>query len=160
LTIVPPKSVASGIGQPSAVSGENDMAEGAQSFQIEDPGVQQLVGYKTTIDRRDGSCIVTLNLEPPHLNRHGILHGGIVATVLDVVCGNTASQFFDPENHAALVTVSLTLSYVAAAKTGRITARARVTGGGKSIAHIFGELHDEQGQLLATATGVFKRIRT
>ncbi len=160
MTIVPPKSVAPSIGQPETVSVENDIPEGAQSFQIEDPGVQQLVGYKTTIDRRDGSCSVTLDLEPPHLNRHGILHGGIVATVLDVVCGNTASQFFDPENHAALVTVSLTLSYVAAAKAGRITARARVTGGGKSIAHIFGELHDEQGQLLATATGVFKRIRT
>ena len=138
---------------------KDGIPEAAQSFQIEDPGVQQLVGYKTSIDRSDGSCTVTLDLEPPHLNRHGILHGGIVATVLDVVCGNTASQFFDPENHAALVTVSLTLSYVAAAREGRITSRARVTGGGKSIAHVFGELHDAQGQLLATATGVFKRVR-
>ncbi|MCD9148302.1 PaaI family thioesterase [Pseudophaeobacter flagellatus] len=128
-------------------------------FEIEDPGVQQLVGYKTTIDRRDGSCLVTLDLEPPHLNRHGILHGGIVATVLDVVCGNTASQFFDRKNHAPLVTVSLTLSYVAAARAGRVSATARVTGGGASIAHVFGELVDAEGQLLATATGVFKRIK-
>lgn len=133
--------------------------EDALTFQIEDPGVQQLVGYKTTIDQRDGSCVVTLDLEPQHLNRHGILHGGMVATVLDVVCGNTASQFFDSKNHAPLVTISLTLSYVAAAKAGQITARARTTGGGASIAHVFGELVDEEGQLLATATGVFKRIR-
>lgn len=133
--------------------------EDAQFYQIEDPGCQQLVGYETTIDRRDGTCTVTLDLEAQHLNRHGILHGGIVATVLDVVCGNTASQFFDPKAHAPLVTVSLTLSYVAAAREGRITARARATGGGASIAHIFGELFDAEGQLLATATGIFKRIR-
>lgn len=126
---------------------------------IEDPGCQEMVGYRTEIDRRDGSCTVTLTLEPRHLNRHGILHGGMVATVLDVVCGNTASQFFDPENHADLVTVSLNLSYVAGARGGTITARARPTGGGKSIAYIFGELFDEEGRLLATANGIFKRIR-
>jgi uncharacterized protein (TIGR00369 family) len=126
---------------------------------IEDPGCQQMVGYRTEIDRADGSCTVTLELEPRHLNRHGILHGGMVATVLDVVCGNTASQFFDPENHADLVTVSLNLSYVAAVRGGTITARARPTGGGKSIAYIQGELFDDEGRLLATANGIFKRIR-
>jgi acyl-coenzyme A thioesterase 13 len=154
LTKARPEADQAETGQCDAGPSETDL-----TFQIEDPGVQQLVGYKTTIDRRDGSCRVTLDLAPPHLNRHGILHGGIVATVLDVVCGNTASQFFDPENHAALVTVSLTLSYVAAARQGRVTATARVTGGGASIAHLLGELHDEEGRLLATATGVFKRIR-
>jgi acyl-coenzyme A thioesterase 13 len=151
LTTVPPES-----GLPETGAAQ---ADPEHFLQIEDPGVQQLVGYKTTIDRRDGSCLVTLDLEPPHLNRHGILHGGIVATVLDVVCGNTASQFFDPENHAPLVTVSLTLSYVAAARAGRVSATARVTGGGASIAHVLGELVDAEGQLLATATGVFKRIK-
>lgn len=133
---------------------------GSEVFQIEDPGCQQMVGYKTTIDRTDGSCLVTLDLQPQHLNRHGILHGGMAATLLDVACGNTASQFFDPESHAPLVTVSLTLSYVAAARGGRVSARARVTGGGASIAHVFGELVDDDGSILTTATGVFKRIRT
>lgn len=64
-----------------------------------------------------------------------------------------------PKNHADLVTVSLNLSYVAAARQGVITARARPTGGGKSIAYIFGELFDDEGRLLATANGIFKRIR-
>ncbi|CUH87870.1 putative domain 1 [Phaeobacter sp. CECT 5382] len=135
-------------------------SDGKDSFKIEDPGCQQLVGYETIIDRRDGSCTVMLDLEPRHLNRVGILHGGMAATLLDVVCGNTASQHFDPENHPTLVTVSLTLSYVAAARSGRVTARAKVTGGGASIVHVFGELRDADNQLLTTATGVFKRIRT
>lgn len=126
---------------------------------IEDPGCQQMVGYRTEINRQNGLCTVTLDLEEKHLNRHGILHGGMAATVLDVVCGNTASQYFDPVAHAALVTVSLNISYVGAARGGRIVATARATGGGKSLAYIHGELHDEQGNLLATATGIFKRIK-
>lgn len=133
--------------------------EDTGELRIEDPGCQQMVGYETTIDRRTGTCTVTLDLQPQHLNRHGILHGGMTATLLDVVCGNTASQFFDAENHAALVTVSLNISYVAAATGGRVTARAKATGGGASIAHIHGELLDAEGKLLATATGIFKRIR-
>lgn len=118
-----------------------------------------MVGYETTINRTTGECSVTLDLEPRHLNRHGILHGGMAATLLDVVCGNTASQFFDPEGHAPLVTVSLNISYVAAAKGGRVKALAQAKGGGASVAHIYGELLDEEGRLLATATGIFKRIR-
>jgi uncharacterized protein (TIGR00369 family) len=126
---------------------------------IEDPGCQQMVGYKTRLDKETGVCTVTLDLEAKHMNRHGILHGGMVATVLDVVCGNTASHYFDPENHAALVTVSLNINYVGAGRGGRVTATAQPTGGGRSIAYVNGELRDEDGQLLATAAGIFKRIR-
>jgi len=127
--------------------------------QIEDPGCQQLVGYRTEMDQRDGSCRVILDLMPQHLNRNGVLHGGIVAMLLDVVCGNTASAFFDSVEHPLLVTVSLNASYVAATQGGRVTATAQAAGGGRSIAYVNGELRGEDGALLATAAGVFKRIR-
>ncbi|KUP94422.1 PaaI family thioesterase [Tritonibacter horizontis] len=124
---------------------------------LTDPGCQQLVGYETRIDAT-GACTVRLEVQSQHLNRHGILHGGMVATVMDVACGNTASQYFDPLGHAAVVTVALNLSYIAATGPGSVIATARPTGGGKSTVHVYGELHDGQGSLLATATGVFRRI--
>lgn len=124
---------------------------------IIDPGCQQLVGYETRMDA-DGKCSVALEVGPQHLNRNAILHGGMVATILDVVCGNTASRYFDPVGHAAVVTVSLNLSYIAAMREGRVTATAHATGGGKSTAHVMGELRDADGRLLATATGIFRRI--
>jgi acyl-coenzyme A thioesterase PaaI-like protein len=40
-----------------------------------------------------------------------------------------------------------------------VTATAQPTGGGRSISYVNGELRDEEGQLLATAAGIFKRIR-
>lgn len=126
-------------------------------IEISDPGCQNMVGYETIIDA-SGICTVTLEVEARHLNRHGILHGGMVATVMDVACGNTAAQYFDPDGRAALVTVALNLSYIASTKIGRVVATARATGGGKSTAHVLGELHDADGRLLATATAIFRRI--
>lgn len=70
-------------------------------IEISDPGCQNMVGYETIIDA-SGICTVTLEVEARHLNRHGILHGGMVATVMDVACGNTAAQYFDPDGRAAL----------------------------------------------------------
>lgn len=134
--------------------------ETGQTRIIEDPGCQQMVGYQTEVDLRDGSCRVVLDLEPRHLNRNGMLHGGIVAMLLDVVCGNTASAFFDRDSHPALVTVSLTTNFVAAARQGRVTATAEVTGGGRKLAYVSGMLRDENGAVLASATGIFKRIGT
>jgi len=125
---------------------------------VSDPGCQQLVGYQTRVDAT-GICTVRLEVGEQHLNRHGILHGGMVATVMDVACGNTAARYFDPEGQAAVVTVALNLSYIAATGVGPVTASAKATGGGKSTAHVTGELRGAEGQLLATATGIFRRIR-
>ena len=118
-----------------------------------------MVGYRTELDQRDGSCRVTLDLMPQHLNRLGVLHVGIVATLLDVVCGNTASGYFDHAEHPFVVTVSLNTSYVAAARAGQVVATAQTSGGGRSIAYVNGELYGEDGELLATAMGIFKRVR-
>ncbi|KII14409.1 PaaI family thioesterase [Phaeobacter sp. S60] len=149
--------------QPDPISSTNSPEGGEAPVPvkriIEDPGCQQLVGYRTEIDTRTGACRASLELAPQHLNRNGLLHGGIVATLMDVVCGNTASQHFDALAHPPVVTVSLTLSYVTAARTGRVEATAKATGGGASLAYVAGELVDSGGQVLATASGVFKRIR-
>jgi uncharacterized protein (TIGR00369 family) len=126
---------------------------------IEDPGCQQMVGYEVEVYPREGYCRCWLDLAPQHLNRLGLMHGGLVTTLLDVACGNTASTTFDPAGHAPLVTVSLNTTYIAAARGGRVTATGTWTGGGRSMGYVNGELRDEQGQLLATATAVFKRIR-
>ena len=48
-------------------------------------------------------------------------------------------------------------SYVAAVRQGRVTATGRATGGGRTLAYVTGELHSDDGTLIATAAGVFKR---
>jgi len=126
---------------------------------IEDTGCQNLIGYHARMDMTDATCRVTLDLKPQHMNRNGVLHGGVVATLLDAVCGNTASGYFDLAEHAPVVTVSLNISFVAAVQGGQLVAMAQAVGGGRSLTYVNGELRDQDGRLLATACGVFKRMR-
>ena len=125
---------------------------------VEDPGCQQLVGYRTEVFAAEGRAVVTLDMDARHRNRHGILHGGMAATLLDVACGQAASGWFDPAGPPPVVTVSLNLSAIAAVRGGPLVAEGTVAGGGRSIAHASGELRDGDGRLLASATGVFKRV--
>lgn len=120
-------------------------------------GTQRLVGY--VVDVRDpvhGRCY--LDVTDDHLNRHGVLHGGIAVTVLDNACGTTGSLTVDPTGRAPFLTVSMNTQFVGSGKRGRMTATGTVTGGGRSLLFISAELRHEDGTLVATSTGVFKRV--
>jgi acyl-coenzyme A thioesterase 13 len=87
------------------------------------------------------------------------LHGGIATAVLDNASGTTGSLTVDATGRAPFLTVSLTTQFIAPAGLGkRVTATGRVVGGGRSILYISAELVDEDGRLIATSTGVFKRV--
>lgn len=109
-------------------------------------------------DVRQAHCV--LDLTDLHLNRIGVLHGGVTATLLDTASGITASLTVDPTGMAQFVTLSLTVDYLSPARGGcTVRATGRITGGGRSITYVACELRDESGALIATSTGVFKRVR-
>ena len=120
-------------------------------------GTQRLVGY--VVDVRDpahGRCF--LDVTSDHLNRHGALHGGIAVTLLDNASGTTGSLTVDTAGKAPFLTVSMNTQFVGSGRPGRMTASGTVTGGGRSLLFISAELRHEDGTLVATSTGVFKRV--
>lgn len=133
-------------------------------------GCQSLIGYRVEWSAA-GVPAVHLEIGPQHLNRVGQLHGGVVATVLDVACGHSAiahlairegqgpAGLLQGESGVDVVTVALNLSYISTVRAGKIIATAQVAGGGKTTLHVQGRLETSDGHLLATATGVFRRIR-
>lgn len=123
-------------------------------------GTQRLVGYVLDRDPATGTARCWLDLGPQHRNSQDLLHGGLAATLLDVACGNAAGLHFDSADPPMVLTLSLTLSYVRSIREGRITATGRASGGGRSIAYAAGELRGPEGQVIATAAGVFKRVRS
>lgn len=126
---------------------------------IAETGAQRLIGYVLDVGGGDGRARCRLELTGNHLNRHGALHGGLSATLLDNAMGATASLTVDPGGRAPFLTVALNVQYLAAAELGAtVTATGRVTGGGRSLLFLEGALHDDAGRLIATATGVFKRV--
>ena len=122
-------------------------------------GAHVLVGYDVDLTDPDGLARVTLEMGPQHLNRNGTLHGGIHAMMLDAAAGFAASRLLADGGDAIVpvVTLSLKTDYIAPARTGRVEAVGRVSGGGYKILYAEAEIRDTDGQLCSRATGVFKR---
>ncbi|WP_121067988.1 PaaI family thioesterase [Chachezhania antarctica] len=125
---------------------------------IGETGAQKLVGYVVDVSHADGRARTYLDIDDRHLNRHGVLHGGIISMVLDNVCGVSASLSVDASGTAPFLSLSMTTQYLAAAHPGKVTAIGTITGGGRSTLFIEGELRDADGKLLATSSGVYKRV--
>ncbi|WP_022705930.1 PaaI family thioesterase [Paracoccus zeaxanthinifaciens] len=126
---------------------------------LDETGTQRLIGYVVDIGAGDGTAACRLDLDDRHLNRQGMLHGGLAATLLDSAMGTTGSLTVDPTGRHPFTTLSLTVNYVAPGRPGIVEARGRITGGGRSTLFIEGALRHQDGTLIATATGVFRKSR-
>ncbi len=117
-----------------------------------------LVGCKLAEWAVDYAC-VELVMDARHTNSHGIAHGGVLATVLDYACGMAGCFRPEPELHCKCMTLSLTTNFIAPMRPGLLKARARRTGGGKSVFFTEGQITNESGNLIATASGTFRLIK-
>lgn len=107
-------------------------------------------------DWSDGYCRVEQPMLPHIGNRYGIPHGGVHATLLDTAMGFAVCFTGDPDEKQLVMTLSLNVNYLGVAQGRQLVATGRKTGGGKSTAFAEGEIKDENGKLIATATGVFR----
>lgn len=125
----------------------------------DETGAQTLIGYVVDVSGPEGGARCWLDVGPQHTNRHGVLHGGIATVVIDNACGTTASLTIDAEGRTPFLTISMNVQYIAPAMEGsRVTATGRVIGGGRSTLFIAAELVDDSDRLIASASGVFKRV--
>jgi uncharacterized protein (TIGR00369 family) len=119
-------------------------------------GFGQLVGYRLAVWQPDYAEVV-LTVEPRHLNRSQVPHGGVLVTLIDTAAGYAGCYCAEPGRVRRAVTLSLATSFLAPAPAGALlTAKARRTGGGQSIYFARCELVDGSGRLIATGEGTFK----
>jgi uncharacterized protein (TIGR00369 family) len=96
----------------------------------------------------------------------GILHGGVISTVLDV-CGGAMALIgaFDKHQHlstsermsrlAKLGTIDLRVDYLRPGKGQHFTAKAMLLRSGNKVAVVRSELHSADGTLVAVGTGTY-----
>ena len=77
----------------------------------------------------DDEGTVVLDAGEQHLNPHGTVHGGVLATLIDVAMGSAVAA----EGGDLPVTVSLTVTYLEPGQPGRLEARAQVRKRGKRL---------------------------
>ncbi|CAM5180179.1 hypothetical protein CDEF62S_04375 [Castellaniella defragrans] len=109
------------------------------------------------IEVETGLAVFAMSISPKHLNRQGSLQGGVSATLLDAACGYAGLASSGGGALGNAVTVMLNISYLRRVDGGRIRAVGTVTRMGRSLYFSKGELLAEDGKLIATAEGVFKR---
>lgn len=125
---------------------------------IDETGTQRLLGYVLDVGQPDKRARCRLEVTEDHLNRHNVLHGGIISCLLDNATGATASLSVDDTGRVPFMTISININYIAPACPGPVEAIGSITGGGRNLLFVSGELRDTAGNIIATSTGVYKRV--
>jgi uncharacterized protein (TIGR00369 family) len=102
----------------------------------------------------DGEGRLILEVGPDHLRSLGIVHGGVVATLLDSVMGLDASREAPADHY--VVTVQLNVNFIRPAfPPERLIASSETRHRGRMTAVAQGEIRTEEGALVATGSATF-----
>lgn len=95
-------------------------------------------------------AMVKLKTEQFHLQPFGIVHGGVLATLVDTA--TFWSVFLRLPEDAGLVNIDLKLNYLKSISTGLMTAQGRCIRAGRSINYAEASVKDKEGNLIAHGT--------
>lgn len=116
------------------------------------PPFTKYLGIEVT-RMESGSAEAHLDLGPHHLNSRGVVHGGVLAALLDTAIGAAVVSAIPKEWWCA--TTSLSVQFLEGAHEGRLTARGRVLRKGRRVAFAGGDVYDAGERHVATAQGSF-----
>jgi len=107
----------------------------------------------TLVSIDEGESELRLDLEKHHLNPGGIVHGGVLATLLDASIGLALrSKLGMTTDH---VTIELDVHYLSPARTGILVGRGRAVRVGSRVSYGEAELFADDGRVVAKGTATF-----
>lgn len=105
-----------------------------------------------------GEAEVSFEATEDFLNPAGTVQGGFLTAMLDDTMGPALAATLDAGLYPA--TLELKVSFLRAAKPGRLVGRGRVVHSGRTIAFLAGELLDDSGQVVAVGSATVRIVRT
>jgi len=108
-----------------------------------------------------GEAKMSIKIESHHLQQNGFMHGGVTATLLDVVTGIAAYTTVSKDKN--VVTADLKVSYLNPSTSEQVFAIGRVRKAGKFLIFCEGEVYDDRGEdedpvLVATCTSIMAAV--
>jgi uncharacterized protein (TIGR00369 family) len=97
-----------------------------------------------------GAVTITCAVNDQLTQQHGLLHGGVVASLIDVACGYAALSVMAADRE--VLTVEFKVHFLKPAKTDRVIAVGRVVQAGRTLTVCEGSVFD------ATRTRVLARM--
>jgi len=101
-------------------------------------------------------CVVGLELDERHMQPFGIVHGGVLATLIDTA--TFWAGFLRLPQDAGLVNVDLKLNYLKAVASGQLRAQGRCLRAGRQISYTEASIFDQAGELVAHGTSTLMAL--
>ena len=137
-----------------------DQAKALAAFQRAAAGTQEVFGnfflarlLGLEITYPGDGCEVAFDVADFMFNPQGSLHGGILATALDIAMGHLINSHGTPGT-----TLEMKIQYLAAVRHGRVTCRGEALRRGGTW-FLRAEARDAEGTLVAFATSTWKLLK-
>ncbi|KAI3358587.1 hypothetical protein L3Q82_015011, partial [Scortum barcoo] len=99
---------------------------------VDNPGFDRVLRKVNVLSASPGKVVCEMRVEEEHTNRGGTLHGGLTATLVDVI--STMAVMYS-ERGAPGVSVDMNITYMTAAKMGEdVLITAQVLKEGRTLA--------------------------
>lgn len=99
------------------------------------------------------ACVVSFHIKPFMYNPQGSLHGGVLATALDISMGHLLKHQF-----GAGSTLEMKVQYFAPARTGSITCHASFLKKGRKTFFLQSSAQGDSDETIAHATATWKLL--
>jgi uncharacterized protein (TIGR00369 family) len=109
----------------------------------------RLYGFEITYP--DDACEVAFDVADYMFNPQGTLHGGVLATALDISMGHLLNRRIGPGT-----TLEFKVQFLVPVRAGRVRCRGSVLRLGRSLAFLASEAKDGSGRAIAFATATWK----
>lgn len=113
----------------------------------------QFLGLQCEYD--DEACVVQFEVKDYMFNPQGTLHGGVIATVMDISMGHLLKRMSGPGT-----TLEMKTQYVRPVQSGKLYCTGEFTHRGRGISYLRSSLTDAEGNLIAFATATWKLLKT
>lgn len=107
------------------------------------------------VSAEPSKVVISLDVQPHHLNLLGIIHGGVLSSLLDNAMGLVIILTRPNEK---VVTTNLNVHFVSSLRGGRLIATADIVHESRKMITATGTVVGEGGQLTAMGTGSFRVI--
>jgi uncharacterized protein (TIGR00369 family) len=101
----------------------------------------------------EDDCTVRFEVKDFMFNPQGSLHGGIIATALDISMGHLLTH-----STGVGMTLQMNTQYIKPAREGVVQARATFLRRGRSINYLESRMTDAEGALMAVATSTWRLL--
>lgn len=118
-------------------------------------GFPALLGFEF-LEWEEGRAVLGLEVTDRHLNLAGLIHGGVLATLLDVAgaCAGTWCPY--PDRIRKAITLSMTTTFTGQSGKGYIRAIGTRRAGGSRIFNSTVDVYDAEERLLIIGEGTFR----